>query len=335
MNIYDIARLAGVSTATVSRVLNHSGSVSEASRKKIEAVIAREGFIPNALAHGLITKKSRTVGIICPEIADVNHAYPVAELSRLLRESGLETLLMNTDSNTGSKRAGFTSLINHQVEAAISIGCSCSEEEKEAFHHAAKHIPVFVINGRMEGENIYSILCDEEKAAVEMVRRLSELGCKRILYLYDSETYSGQMKLNGYLTGMSHFTGEAPFYRQIRNIGRSSFFQAVEIVRELLNETDFDAVMAADDSLAIGASKALQEAGKTRVPMIGFNNTILSSCVTPTLSSLDNQMKQQCVFTVQGIKSLLDGQAISPCIRLDAVLIERASLLDFRNKNMK
>ena len=102
MNIYDVARLAGVSTATVSRVINHSGKVSEESRRKVENVIAREGYIPNAFAHSLNTKKSATIGIICPVISDVNHANPVSELSRLLRREGFEVLLINTESNMES-----------------------------------------------------------------------------------------------------------------------------------------------------------------------------------------------------------------------------------------
>lgn len=130
MNIYDVARMAGVSTATVSRVINHSGKVSEESRRKVESVIAREGYIPNAFAHSLNTKKSKTIGIICPVISDVNHAYPVSELSRLLRREGFEVLLINTESNMESKRAFFVSLINRQVDAAIVIGCNTTQQEK-------------------------------------------------------------------------------------------------------------------------------------------------------------------------------------------------------------
>ena len=105
MNIYEIAFLAGVSTATVSRVLNNSGCVSEGTRKKVEAVIAREEYIPNAFAHSLTTKQSHTIGIICPDIADANHAYPVAVLSHLLRAQGSETFLHRGQHDLSAHRS--------------------------------------------------------------------------------------------------------------------------------------------------------------------------------------------------------------------------------------
>ncbi|MDD3213110.1 MAG: LacI family DNA-binding transcriptional regulator [Eubacteriales bacterium] len=324
MNIYDIAKLAGVSTATVSRVINNSGPVSQKSRRKVEAVIAREGFIPNAFAHNLNTKQSHTIGIICPVISDPNHAYPVAELSRMLRENGFEILLINALSNAESKRPYFMSLIHRQVDAAIVIGCNHTAEERDDFLYAAEYIPVFIVNGRIEGKNIYSTLCDERKAAREVVGLFARSGFQRILYLYDSETCSGAMKLEGYLQGVKD-CGGSPMAVQIVSDG-SSFYQTVDTVREMMGRIGFDAVLSADDSLTVGAAKALQEANRPPVPMIGFNNTILSRCATPELSSIDNCMKQQCSLTVQTLLSVLQGKKTSPCIALDARLIWRGEL---------
>ena len=325
MNIYDIARLAGVSTATVSRVLNGSPHVSEASRKRVEAVITQVGYIPNAFAHRLNTRTSRTIGIICPVISDPNHAYPVSELSRLLREHDFEILLISTQTNPESKRPYFTSLINRQVDAAIVIGCNRSAQERKDFLFLAQRCPVFVVNGRVDGENIYCTLCDERRAASDAVRRLTKAGCSRILYLYDSETYSGLCKLEGYRDGMRQYAQGKPLVRRVVTPG-PSFGEAVRIVGELLKSESFDAVLAADDSLAIGAGKALAAAGRASVPMIGFNNTILSRCATPELSSVDNRMKQQCALTVQTLISVLHGEQASSCVTLDAELIERGGV---------
>jgi len=329
MNIYDIACMAGVSTATVSRVLNHSGRVSEASRKKVEDVIKREGYIPNAFAHSLTTKHSHTIGILCPVISDSNHAYPVSVLSLLLREKGFEILLINTASNAESKRPYFVSMINRQVDAAVVIGCSCTQEEEEDFRYAASRVPVFVLNGRIEGDNIFCTVCDEEKAACDVVHRFVQMGRSRILYLYDSETYSGRMKLTGYLNGMKLFSDAQPMAVQICSDGVSSFYKTVDTVQEMLQTNDFDAVLTADDSLAVGAAKALCAANRPQVPIVGFNNTILSRCATPELSSVDNRIKQQCELTVQTMLRVLDGKSSSPCITLDALLQERASLTNF------
>ena len=139
-----------------------------------------------------------------------------------------------------------------------------------------------------------------------------------MLYLYDSETYSGHMKLNGYQKGMKLYSDTEPTAVQIRSSGTSSFYQTVDTVRGMLKDNTFDAVLTADDSLAVGAAKALAEAGREPVPMIGFNNTILSRCATPEVSSVDNRIKQQCELTVQTLLNVLKGKRSSPCITLDA-----------------
>ena len=287
-------------------------------------MIAREGFIPNAFAHNLTTGQSHTVGIICPVISDPNHAYPVAELSRMLREHGFEILLINAQSNAESKRPYFQSLIHRQVDAAVVIGCNRTEAEREDFAFAAEYIPVLIVNGRLDGQNLYATLCDEKKAARGVVGLFARAGLHKILYLYDSETYSGAMKLEGYLQGVQD-DGGTPLAVQIVSDG-SSFYRTVDTVREMLSHTGFDAVFSADDSLAVGAAKALQAAGRPPVPMIGFNNTVLSRCATPELSSIDNCMKQQCELTVQTLLAVLEKKKTSPCIALDARLICRGEL---------
>lgn len=330
MTIYDIACKAGVSTATVSRVLNHSGRVSEASRRKVEEVIKKEGFIPNAFAHSLTTKRSHTIGIICPVISDPNHAYPVAELTRLLRENGFEVLLISLEGNKDPKKPGFVSLINHQADAAVLIGCSDSEEEANGLREAAARLPVFLVNGRLDGENLYSILCDEETGACAMVGRLAGMGRRRILYLYDSDTYSGHAKLRGYKEGMRRYASSEPLAVQIHNEEEPSLDKARETVGQLLQDGClFDAVLSADDSMAVGAAKALRDAGREPVPMIGFNNTVLGRCATPELSSFDINMNQLCRLTVKMILDVLAGEPAPSCLRLEGSLVERASLLDF------
>lgn len=215
---------------------------SDAVRPALCRAPAREGYISNAFAHSLNTHKSQTIGIICPVIADANHAYPVSELTKLLRAAHLETLLINTDSNPESKRPYFASLINRQVDAAIVIGCNCSAQERRDFAFAAAHFPVFVVNGVVPGKNIYCTVCDEKKAAHQAVLRLAGAGLRRILYLYDSQTYSGVQKLEGYCQGMRELPGGEPLCVQIRCDG-PSYPRTIEVVSELLDRTPFDAIL--------------------------------------------------------------------------------------------
>ena len=329
MNIYEIAFLAGVSTATVSRVLNNSGCVSEGTRKKVEAVIAREEYIPNAFAHSLTTKQSHTIGIICPDIADANHAYPVAVLSHLLRAQRFEILLIGTSNNEESKRAHFVSLIRRQVEAAIVIGCNATGEEEADFRYASGHFPVFILNGEIQGERIYCVRCDEHAAARDVVRMFADAGRRRVLYLYDSRTYSGQMKMEGYCEGMRTYSHEEPMLVFIDGGTLSVLPYAVEQISCLLDRFAFDAVLAADDLLAIAVEKALRRAGRPSVPMVGFNNSTFSITATPELSSVDIRMANQCEIIAQNLMKVLSGGHPDPCTVLDTKLYKRESLLRY------
>ena len=87
MNIKDIARLSGVSVATVSRVINNQSAVSQKSREKVLAVMAENHFTPNIFARGLNSKSTKTIGILCPEMNDINHAKVVSILEHLLRSN--------------------------------------------------------------------------------------------------------------------------------------------------------------------------------------------------------------------------------------------------------
>ncbi len=329
MTIYEIACLAGVSIATVSRVINKSGCVSEATKRKVEEIIAKEEYIPNAYAHSLNTKQSKTIGIICPDISDSNHAYPVAELSHLLRANGFEILLISTNTNQESKRPHFTSLIRYQAEATIVISCNTTLEEESDFQYAAGHFPVFILNGNIKGENIFCTYCDEKAAACNIVRMLAKSGRKRILYIYDSYTYSGHMKMEGYLLGMSKYAHETPLAIHIDTFDLQFMQIAVEQVSQALKNIDFEAVIAADDMLAIAVQKMLYVEKRPQVPMVGFNNSSIGIAAMPEISSVDVQIPKQCELIMNNLLEVLAGRKAPSSICLETMLHKRDSLLAF------
>ena len=108
MNIKEIAKLAGVSVATVSRVINNNPNVSSASKEKVLSVMAENNYTPNLFARGLNTKSINTVGILCPDIGDVNHARTVSSLEHSLREMCIRDRYggysPGESSRTGSKK---------------------------------------------------------------------------------------------------------------------------------------------------------------------------------------------------------------------------------------
>ena len=106
MNIYDISRRAGVSIATVSRVLNNSPHVSENTRKKVMAVIEGTGYVPNAFARGLGLNTMKTIGLLCPDASDPYLSQALTYLERAFRQQGYDCLLSCTDKELHARQQG-------------------------------------------------------------------------------------------------------------------------------------------------------------------------------------------------------------------------------------
>ncbi|MER2024983.1 MAG: LacI family DNA-binding transcriptional regulator, partial [Eubacteriales bacterium] len=161
VNIYDIARMANVSIATVSRVMNHSGKVSEKTRKKVEKIMEEIDYTPNAFAQGLGLNTMHAVGILVPTIADTFMAVSVDYLEKKLAEEGYNCILSCSGFELEGKKLQTKVLLSKHIDALILVGStyagrSGDPEETEYIREAALKVPVFTINCNIEGENVYS-----------------------------------------------------------------------------------------------------------------------------------------------------------------------------------
>ena len=181
MNIYDISTQAGVSIATVSRVLNGSEKVSPATRQKVLDIIEKNGYTPNAFARSLSFNTMSTVGILCSDASDVYQAQAIFYLERELRDKSYTSMLCCTGHNLQEKKEYLNLLLSRNVDAIFFIGSHFVESTgkgNEYIFNAAKKIPVFLLNGKLDGPNIYSILCDDESASKDITDLLFDRGSK-------------------------------------------------------------------------------------------------------------------------------------------------------------
>jgi LacI family transcriptional regulator/LacI family asc operon transcriptional repressor len=324
MNIQQIALLCGVSTATVSRVINNSPNVSAATREKVLEVMERESYIPNAFAGGFGRNSLKIVGILCADIANLYYAGAVALLEREFRERGFDTLLCCTGYEQDDKREALASLVRERVDTVILIG-SAYREERDNTHirEAARQIPIFMLNAHVQIPNVFCVLCDEREAVCSAVCSLAASGSKAILYLHDMEkwAWAATQKLSGYRDGLEK-CGVKAIPQLIQPVG-SDLQSAQKRVEELLRDgLEFDSILASEDSLAIGAQKAILAEGKT-LPIIGFNNSQLALCCTPSLTSIDNMLGVICPMAVDMLDRFLNGNSIPSKVVVSAALVER------------
>jgi LacI family transcriptional regulator len=321
-NIYDIAQSAGVSIATVSRVLAGGHNVSARTEKKVLSVMEALHYTPNAFARGLCRGSMGMVGVLCTDVSDLYYAKAVSTLERLLRQKGLDALLCCTGEKLEDKKKSLSLLLGKHVDAAILIGSAFKEQDDNShIEAAARSVPVVVINGWIDCENTYCILCDEETAMFDAVSALCRCGCRRILYLYDQNTFSGARKLAGYRRAL-HAQGIEPDEGLIQRVEKSLDEVRVRVDQLLSAGIAMDGIAASEDLLAIGAMQPLHAHG-LHLPVIGFNNSTFAEIASPTLTSVDNMVETLCTTAFGILCDVLEGRSAPRKVVLSAQLIER------------
>lgn len=326
MTIYDIAEKAGVSVATVSRVLNNSDKVRPKTRQKILDIMEQEGYTPNIFARGLGLNSIKMIGIMCTDVSDLYYATAVSFLERELRHQGFNSILSCTGSRLEDKKQSMAILLEKHVDAVILVGSAFKEStDNSHIRAAAASAPVIAINSHIELPGVYCYLCAEDEITAQATRSLFEAGCNQPVFAYDGNSYSTALKKEGFLR--AHTQSCRPLHPQ-QLLRTTRDFACIEQDFTALAAAGFmpDAVIASTDLLAIGLQKALAKAGRT-LPIIGFDNSILASCATPSLSSIDNRLENICLSAVAGLVSLFEGTAPPPQTYFQGQLVVRESFI--------
>lgn len=315
MNIYDISEKAGVSIATVSRVLNNSPHVSEATRKKVLRVIQKSNYVPNAFARGLGLGSMKTIGLLCPDASDPYLSTALSLLEQSFRAHQYDCLLVCTGEGAEERSAGVRQLINRHVDGIVLMGSSFMESSEHAaalFRQSSGEVPVVLLGGDYTAPDVWCVHCDDQQITCEAVQELVAAGRRRILYLYHSRNYSGRKKLTGYRAGLESCGMEVD-EALIRFVGhdKHDVLQLRDHLLDLYHAgLRFDAVMTSEDLLGIGALKFARAAG-LRVPedlaVLGYNNSNVCLCCEPELSSIDNRLDDLCAAIVSTLLRVLSG----------------------------
>lgn len=330
MNIYDISKKAGVSIATVSRVINGSDNVSEKTRQKVLAVMKENGYTPNAFARGLMLNTMHTIGIMCSDSSDAYLANAVFHLETELRANGYDAILCCTGYELTNKQKYLKLLSRKRVDALILAGSSFLDmkpENNEYIVKAAREFPVMLMNASLDRPGIYSVDCDDCKAVEHAVSSLIEDGRRRILFLYRPQSYSAVEKLVGYRKALERYGIEVD-ETLIRQCPKTKDLSKVERFLEQVHQegVTFDAVLASEDFWAVGAVKYARH-HHLSVPddlsIIGYNNSQLAQCCEPELTTVDNKVEELCKTTVHLLMELLEGREINARTTIEAELVVR------------
>ncbi|MDO4330395.1 MAG: LacI family DNA-binding transcriptional regulator [Lachnospiraceae bacterium] len=317
MNIYDIAKEAGVSISTVSRVMNKKGNVNPATRRKVEEILERNHYIPSAIARGMMSKSLRKVAVLTVDIRVPHYAKTAYTIEREFSRRGYEVSLCNTGGELQETIKYLRAALEKQVDGIVLVGSVfntiCKNPEIESY---LRTTPVVLANGKLELPNSYSVLVDDRYGIGLAVDHLMQKGHRELYYLKDMDTVSARLKCEGFVSSLERYGMKDGKKHVINTV--PSIEGGMKAVEQLIKKRNpFTAIVCGEDVTAAGAVKALLHAG-LRVPedvaVTGFNNSEYARICEPQLTTIDNKPELVAMLSVQLLTSLIEKtEAYSSC----------------------
>lgn len=309
--IYDIARKAGVSISTVSRVLNGSDHpVRETTRQRVLNVIAESDYSPNHMARSLATNTTSTLGVIGSGLTNPYFVEMLNSISNVASRYELQILLQDT-RDVRAEIASVRLLLDRRVDGIIFVA---HHEDAPDYRHifaAAEKVPVVLVGQPLKGSSAFSVRANEEAGIYELASRLLALGHRDFLFLGGSpHSYSTEVKLRG----LSQALNEVGGCRLKRALTGYSYEAVQERLPGLLDQGLLDwctAIVAVSDYVAIAALDVLHDR-RIDVPDVvsvtGCDNVFWTRSVRPTLTTVDPRKHQLAELAVDTFLKALRGE---------------------------
>lgn len=289
ISIKEIAKLSNVSVATVSRVINNNGRFSEETRKKVQQVIDKYGYTTNMAARSLRMSKSKTVGLIVPNIDNEWFSHLVLEIEKYFFDKNYSVFICNTSQEEGKEIEYFKSLDSKLVDGIICI----SGIEEIPMDVITRNIPVVCIDRKpKDHNNAYYVESNHYSGGYKATEELIKQGCKRIAIVSRNKTLSvNKQRLEGYRQALKDYgLTEHKELQVLLDPASANYEGAREAMNQLIQDgITFDGVFGTNDWRAYGVMMALAE-NHIQVPkdvkVIGFDDISISHACHPSLSTI-------------------------------------------------
>ncbi|AGP42818.1 HTH-type transcriptional regulator AscG [Serratia plymuthica] len=328
--ILEVAKKAGVSKATVSRVLSGSGYVSPEKRELVDKAIAETGYRPNLLARNLATKTTQTIGLVVTNTLYSGNYFSelMSQSARIMEENGRQLILADGKHTAEEEKAAIQFLLDLRCDGVIIYPrfLSIAQMDEIISQHQQ---PILVINRRLRLNDSYCIFSDQHATSAAAVAHLIQLGHRDIAFITGSlDSPTGLERLSGYKSALAE-QGIAVNNALIAE-GKWNAQSGMAAVDALLaGGHAFSAIVASNDEMAIGAMKRLAECQipvPSAVSVIGFDDIPLAPYTIPSLSSMKMPVTEMIKETINRLVSMLDGGELSKRPTFPASLILRDSV---------
>ena len=306
----DGAELAGVSRWTVNRAYKANASISAKARKRVLEVAEQLGYAPDLMAASLGSDRSNLVALLVDDFANPHKLVMMERLTRILRQNGWDTLLVNT-LNENDASAALMNASQRRVDAAVLIGVNFNDKEL-ATALGARRVKKLIVFARFsENPNTISICCDDKKAMTEITNHVIAKGYQRPVFLAGPQTHSAHlMRKETFLKKWHDAKNFEPDFLSVTSYDPQLAYQCVTQHFTRLDQSRWpDILVCENDALAMGAVDAIRHEFGLRIPediaVIGFDDVPQSASPQYQLTTY----RQPITAMVEGLVQVLKGEA--------------------------
>ena len=311
ITIYDVAREAKVSMATVSRVVNGNANVKQETKEKVEAVIERLGYRPNAVARGLASRRTTTIGVVIPDVTD--HYF--AELARGIDDVAAmyhyQIILANSDESDTKELQVLENLLSKQVDGIIFMGNLIDDDIRKEF--AKADVPI-VLAGSVDDVTAQpSVNIDYTSAIGEATTKLLKTVHKRVAFVTGSLDHgiNREYKLKGYMNALAVAGVD---YDESLVIQGDYDYQSGYQMAEMVRDAKATAAVVVNDEMAAGLLNAMTDAG-VKMPedfeLITNNNSKLAVMTRPQMSSITQPIYDLGAVAMRMLTKLMNREDLA------------------------
>lgn len=331
VTIYDIAKEAGVSAATVSRVLTQNANVRQEKKERVLQLIEKYNFKPNALARGLSDAKSKSIGIIASDVRNPYYADVFVACEVAAREAGYTVFLCNSLNEKELEEIQLEKLQEQRVDAIIQIGGRVDELVSnkgyvEKVNQVMNTIPV-VVTGKLDGTQCYQVQIDAKKSMNLLMEYLLSLQHTEIALIGGSEeVFSTFEKKQCYkkVLRKHHIEYKPEFVSMDGDYYYEACYKHMNKMIE--NHVIPTAVIAINDFTAAGIIRSILEHGykiPEDISVVSFDNTYISEIITPRITSIDYNYQEYGKILIDTAISAIEKRKVPKIQMIDPTLVVR------------
>lgn len=295
VTIRDVAAAAGVSYQTVSRVINNRPDVAEETRRRVWQVIEELGYQPSAIARGLVSKRTYTLGLITADFSDYFFTQVIVGAEAEARKQGYFFMLCSTERNPDDEPEYLRLLTEREVDGILFARPSTEEDSRHILSLIQQGVPLVTTAYWLPGEKLTVVDVDNVDGGLQATECLIKRGHRRIGMITGPAGWkSVNDRTEGYKLALSK--AGIPFDASLVEYGDWSYQSGYEAMQRLLAKApQITALFAQNDQMAIGAMRALREAGR-RIPddvaLVGYDDIPAAAYCDPPLTTIRQPMQQ-------------------------------------------